>query len=173
MSSELTPEQEKLVQKRLQKREQQTAMECWEIGETEKAILLRTMKEHFGEEVYKVIVESKAEELRAQYKKLAEEFGDNSIESYVKNIWEPLSSNGFELTIEKTDSGYRQNLTKCPIYDAAKRNGITEEAYYLCCANDPDMAEGFNPNIGFRRTKTLMLGHDCCNNELYYKIDSK
>jgi predicted ArsR family transcriptional regulator len=169
MSIGLTPEQEKQIQERLKENEQQTAIKWWEILETEKAMLLRTMKEHFGEEVYRVIVESKAEETREQYRKLAEQFGDDSIESYVKNIWEPLSSQGFELTIEKTETGYRQCLTKCPIYDIAKRNGTTEESYYLCCANDPYMAEGFNPNIGFKRTKTLMQGHDCCNNELYHK----
>ena len=84
-----------------------------------------------------------------------------------------MPEQGFKCTILETEmeseTGMQNIVTKCPIYDTAKRLGLTEEIYYLCCASDPFMAEGFNPNIGFKRTKTLMEGDECCNNFLYYK----
>jgi len=143
----------------------------WEC--TEKAKLLRIMKEHFGEEVYQVLLKAEAEEARTYYKERAKELGDNSIDTFVKESWEPSRAQGMEFTIEKTKSGVRQIITKCPLYDVAKRHGTTEEMFYAYCERDQFMVEGFNPNIEFLRTKTLMQGDDCCDTCLCYRDKTK
>jgi len=137
------------------------------------AMILRAMKEHYGEEVYQIIVEKQGEHIRNHFKKMAEENGDNSIEAYIKLVYDPCLELGNEFTVEKTEDGYQMYCTKCMPYDGAKRFGVTEEAYYITCSRDPYMVEGFNPNIGLKRTKTRMQGHDCCDHFFYYKDKNK
>ena len=158
MSSELSKEQEKQVQKQIN-----DAVLCsvsW---------MLKIMKEHFGEEVYEVVVKAESEAILSNMRKRAEEIGENSIEAFIKDQWEPLPEQGYEYTVEKTASGYQMNVTKCPVYDLAKQQESTEQLFYLCCEGDQFIPEGFNPNIGFKRTKTLMEGHECCDHFYYYK----
>ena len=167
MSAELTPEQEAQVQERLQAQERKMRDEFDDIMFSQMSRLLKLMKEHFGEEVYQVFVEEKSDGIRRRWSKIAEEHGDNSIESLIKLIWDPLPQD-FEYTMEKTEAGFQFKCTKCPVADKALRLGIGEQMYYAICKNDFAAAEGFNPNIGFTMTKTLMQGDDCCNHLYYY-----
>lgn len=50
-----------------------------------------------------------------------------------------------------------------------EQNHYMEMANYIFCAGDPYIVEGFNPKMGFKRTKTLTLGDDCCDHFYYYK----
>ena len=86
MSTELTPEQEKKVQERLKEQEGKTREQFLDIIHAEMSWLLRIMKEHFGEEAYQVLVKALAEKCSQQYKKIAEDIGENSINAYVKHI---------------------------------------------------------------------------------------
>ena len=156
MSAELTPEQEKQVQER-----------------TEEAILvtnartLKIMKDHFGEEAYHVLVKAIGEDTRLQWSKAAEENEDKSIEAFINLQFKQSLGNG--TTMEKTETGFQMNCVKCPAYEIAKRYGLEEQMFYMCCEPDPFAAEGYNPNIGFKRTKTLMQGDDYCDHFYYYK----
>jgi predicted ArsR family transcriptional regulator len=141
--------------------------------EAKMAWQLKIMQEHFGDEAYRVYVKANGEKICSNWKKRAEANGDNSIEAFIKLLWEPLKSKGYEYTMEKTEQGYQFNCTKCPAYDVAKRLGITEQMFYMGCEGDWFMTEGFNPNIGFKRTKTLMQGDDCCDHYYYYKDEMK
>jgi len=159
--TDFTPEQEKIVQARVQ--------QVIDHFEQKLAWQLKIMHEHFGEEAYRVCVDAQGKGIRANWRKIAEDTGDDSIEALIKRQWEPLRTKGYEYTAEETADGIQFICTKCPAYDVAKRLGITEEAFFMWCENDIAVAEGFNPNIGFKRTKTLMQGHDCCNHFYFYK----
>ena len=137
---------------------------------TTMAWMLKIMKDRFGDEVYDVFVKEEGENARSLWKSIGEKANDNSIESLIQHLWEPLREKGdFEYTVEKTESGVQIKCTKCHPYDLAKQHGITEQVYYMGCEMDPFIVEGFNPNIGFKRTKTLMQGDDCCDHFYYYK----
>ena len=172
MSIELTPEQEAQVQERLQEQEKKMREEFDDMMFAQMSRLLKIMKEHFGEEAYDILWEANRERVKEGWRKKAEEHGDNTIESLIKLIWEPLSQD-FEYTMEKTEAGVQFKCTKCPVADRALRLGVGEQVYYFVCKNDFAAAEGFNPNIGFTMTKTLMQGNDCCNHFYYYKDKSK
>ena len=173
MTSELTPKLEKLVQERLQEQEKKMWEEFSDIMSKQMSWLLKIMKDHFGEEAYQVLVKDAGERTRQQWSKIAEESGDNSLEAYIKHSWEEHSSEGFEYITEETESGFHINCIKCPRHEIAKRLEITEQMFYVFCEGDSYMVEGFNPNIGLKRTKTLMQGDDCCDFFYYYKDKSK
>ena len=169
MSIELTPELEIIVEERVKEREKEIHKQFGEHIFATMGHTIKIMKEHFGEEVYDVIVNANSEGIKEHWKKKAEEHGDNSIESLIKLMWETLPQHEFEYTMEKTDAGFQMKCTKCPNAETALRLGIGEHMYYVICKGDWFSAEGFNPNIGFKMTKTLMQGDDCCNHFYYYK----
>ena len=102
MSIELTMEQEKQVQERIQ---EQTS-HIWEMVDCGMANVLNIMKEHYGEEAYHVYVKANSERVLQHWRKKAEEVGDNSIESLIKHLWESLPKS-YEYTMEKTEMGYQ------------------------------------------------------------------
>ena len=172
MSTELTPELEKIVEERVKEKEKEMNEEFDDKMWQNTAHLLKLMKDHFGEEAYQVVVKAQSEGVCQHWRKKAEEHGDNSIESLIKLLWEGLPPD-FEWTMEKTEAGFQFKCTKCPIADRALRLGVGEQMYYVVCKNDWAAAEGFNPNMGFTMTKTLMQGDDCCNHFYYYKDKNK
>ncbi|MCL2092719.1 MAG: L-2-amino-thiazoline-4-carboxylic acid hydrolase [Treponema sp.] len=136
---------------------------------TDMAKMIRALKERFGDEVYEIVSKQNGEKALNEWKRIAEDIEDTSIEGLISCLWKPLKQEGWEYEIEKTETGTQMKCTRCGLYDLAKYCGITEEAYYMFCTNDPYITEGFNPNIGLKMTKTLMQGHDCCDHFYYYK----
>ena len=140
---------------------------------TEIAKLIRAFKERFVDEAYQVAAQLNGNKAFLEWQELAGKSENNSIESLIALLWEPLRGQGFEYEVEKTETGFQMKCTRCGFYEMAKYCGITDEAFYMVCEADPYIAEGFNPNIGFKRTKTLMQGHDCCDHFYYYKDKGK
>ena len=173
MSNELTPKLEKMIEERVKEKEKEMYKRFDEHMFARVGYILKAMKERFGEEAYDVIVNANNERIKENWKKKAEEHGDNSIESLIKLLWEPLPQHSFEYTMEKTNAGYQMKCTKCPNADTALRLGVGEQMYHSICKGDWSIVEGFNPNIGFTMTKTLMQGDDCCNHFYFYKDKSK
>ena len=158
MTPELTREQEKVMHGKIN--EAVCGSMAW---------LLKVMTEQFGEVAYQIFVKARGKEILKHMSKRAEELGDNSIEAFIKDQWNPLLAQGYKYTMEKTNTGFLMVVTKCPLYDLAKSQDITEQMFYMCCEGDRFAAEGFNPDIGFKRSKTLMQGDDCCNHFYFYK----
>ena len=136
---------------------------------TETAKLIRVFKAHYGEEAYRVAAKHFGEKALAVWKQIGEKSDDRSIEALIQYLWEPLRQEGFEYESIETDTGVQMKCTRCGLYDLAKHYGIEKEIFYHSCETDPYITEGFNPNIGFKRTKTLMQGDDCCDHFYYYK----
>ena len=162
MTPEFTKEQEKFMHKKVD--EAVCSSMAW---------MLQVMAKQFGEVAYQIFVKARGKEILKHMNSRAEELGDDSIEAFIKDQWEVLPAQGYKYTMEKKETGFLMNVTKCPLYDLAKRKGITEQMFYMCCEGDQFAPEGFNPNIGFKRSKTLMQGDDCCNHFYFYKEKAK
>jgi len=135
----------------------------------EMASLIRAYKEAFGEAAYQVAVKHSGEKAFAEWKEIADLRESNTIQDLIELLWKPLQKEGFEFTISETNEGVHATCTKCALHDLAQYLGITEEGFYMFCESDPYIVEGFNPNIGLKRTKTLMQGHECCDFFYYRK----
>jgi hypothetical protein len=125
----------------------------------QKIALLNAFKKKYGSE----------EASRETYQNKNPGDGERSIEDLLNIIWEPLRKQGLEFSMERTEMGVQMKCTKCPVADLYKQAGGTEWGYHLYCAADKHIVEAFNSKIGFRRTKTLMEGHDCCDHFYYLK----
>jgi predicted ArsR family transcriptional regulator len=139
----------------------------------QKIALLNAFKKRYGSEVFQIIEQANGEASREAYKKNADSSNERSIEDLVTLIWEPLRKQGLEFSMEQTINGLQMKCTKCPVADLYRQAGGTDWGYHLYCAADKHIVEAFNPNIGFRRSKTLMEGHDCCDHFYFWKDGEK
>ena len=92
-----------------------------------------------------------------------------TIDDFLRVLWEPLPAQGFEFTSEETPEGMQMHCTRCPLVDLAAAFDAKNWFYHFACAGDPHMVAGFNPNMGFRRTKTLMEGDEYCDHFYFMK----
>ena len=135
----------------------------------EKAALLNVLKERFGSDVINVVARMVAERAQKEWAEISLKSQNNTIDDLIQLLWEPLRASGYEFTIDHRHDGVQVRCSVCPIYNMARELGIVEWGYHFHCAKDPQVVEGFNPKIGFRRTKTLMEGYDCCDHFYYMK----
>jgi hypothetical protein len=64
---------------------------------------------------------------------------------------------------ENTPECIRMNVTKCGYTKMYRKNGIEDFGTLLSCERDGCLFNGFNPDIEFTRTKTIMNGGDVCD----------
>jgi predicted ArsR family transcriptional regulator len=89
--------------------------------------------------------------------------GDNSLNQFIKILWEPLRDMGFEYSIEKEGNKTQFRVTRCPMADFAKKAGVKKWFYRLLCLTDEPSVVGFNSSVTFSRTRTLMEGAAYCD----------
>jgi len=125
--------------------------------------LLNDLRERFGEAaVFTVIDKIIDSNCRRDWEQIGKE-KDNSLENFIKILWEPLQESGFEYSFEKEGNSIKFRVTKCPMYDLAREIGAEKWFYHLLCLTDGPTVEGFNSRIEFNRTRTLMQGYADCN----------
>lgn len=134
--------------------------------------LLNALKTKFGTGVTDVIREANSRDVCQAYKALADAAGGNSIADLIRVLWEPLRSKGYVFTMEEKDGGVQMHCTTCPFAMMYRAMGGEEWGYALYCAADEDLARAINPQIGFKRSQTLMEGDACCDHFYFYRDQS-
>ncbi len=135
----------------------------------DKIELLSALRERFGEDVIKIVKEVECKKAQSEWQYMAKQYKDNSIEALLQLFWEPLKAKGFEFTSDVKENGIQMRCTKCPAYEMAKELNATDWLYHHTCCADEYIASGFNPQIGFKRTKTLMQGDEYCDHFYFMK----
>lgn len=104
------------------------------------------------------------EKSREAGRQMAEEMGSNTL-SDLARIMSSWTEDGSlkEEIIERTDKTYFFNVTYCRFAEKYDEMGIKEFGYCLSCSRDKPFIEGFNPNIKFQRTQTIMEDAPCCD----------
>ncbi len=97
------------------------------------------------------------------WRQIGLETGDNSLEKFLELLWGPLPEVGFEFTSEKKSNQTQFHVTQCSMYELAKALGAEKWLYHLVCLTDEPSVVGFNADVKFDRTKTLMQGHAYCD----------
>lgn len=127
--------------------------------------LIQAFIKEFGrkktlEVVSKVILQI-AEESGAQ---LAEKCGGNTFEHLKAGMAPWNAGEALEQeTLAQTETQYNFNIRRCKYAEMYKALGFEEWGFILSCGRDGKMFGGFNPNIKFTRTQTIMEGADYCD----------
>ena len=133
----------------------------------DKVTMIEALIQRFGPPALETIKEARAEMMQILWKQVSENAKDNSIEALIENLW---SDEYFEYTYTKEkDGSTKMNVTWCVFAEIARENNIQDIAFEILCVDDEHIVKGFNSNIDFKRTKTLMEGHECCDHCYRYK----
>jgi predicted ArsR family transcriptional regulator len=135
----------------------------------DKIDLLKALKENFGQAVVDVVEKTECKKAQLEWQNISKQCTDHSIQSLIQLLWEPLRIKGFEFTSQEVSGGIQMKCTKCPVFEMAKEISGTEWLYHHTCCADPYIASGFNPQIGLKRTLTLMQGDAYCDHFYFYK----
>ena len=87
----------------------------------------------------------------------------NSLDVFLKELWEPLRGQGFQFTSERRGPVVQFTVTRCPLAEEGRKLKIEKWLYHLACLTDEPSVTGFNPRVKFTRTRTLMQGHQVCD----------
>ena len=82
-----------------------------------------------------------------------------------------LNENNME-TVEITEETSSKSIcyvSECIYADIFSDLDASDLGYLLYCKHDFATTPEIHPNLGLKRTKTLMQKHECCNFEYYWK----
>ncbi len=139
----------------------------------EKVTSLRLLEKEFGKEKIKEIVEILLrEQVVNDWKGLASSAGKNDLKTYIDILWNKYcKKDGLKWTESQEGNKTVMHCTYCPHYEKWKKLDATDWGFELMCKTDYYMIEGFNPDIKFERTKTLMQGDEYCNHTYIVKSE--
>lgn len=127
--------------------------------------MLKAFIEEFGREKTMQIAENVTRSLASETGRLLKAMaGGNSTAHLQKAL--PLFSQGGALEFKMVESSPTKvaiNVTKCKYADMYREHNLQEFGYLLSCGRDTALMEGFNPDIKFSRTQTIMQGADYCD----------
>ncbi len=145
--------------------------EEWHLNE--KNIMYTALKKRFGPEVDTIIREAIGKRSADTWRRISGMVEEPTLDTLLKLIFDPLPRAGWEYTKEVRGDTTTFCITKCPKAELAKRLGAEKLMYLLACDTDVYSARGFNENIVFERTKTLMEGCECCDHTYRMKSSEK
>lgn len=129
------------------------------------APLIERLGEEFGHDrVRELAREVVVGVAREQGAEMAVALGGNDLAAF--NAGNEAWTRGGALEIEiveQSDEVYAFNVTRCRYAEMYKSLGIAELGALFSCNRDGTLMEGFNPDIEFERTQTIMGGASHCD----------
>lgn len=82
----------------------------------------------------------------------------------VREVWCAQNALTIEV-LEEAEERFSFHVTRCRYADQYEELGMKEYGSILSCCRDEAFVRGFNPRIGFKRSRTLMEGAPFCDFE--------
>lgn len=129
------------------------------------APLINALGERFGrEEVVEVIRREIIEIARQQGAALARQMGGHSIPLFADSLSAWTQDNALEIDVLASDEErFDFNVTRCRYAELYRALGVPELGAIFSCNRDGSLIEGFNPDVSFQRTQTIMQGAPFCD----------
>jgi hypothetical protein len=124
-------------------------------------VALAEWESDFGTEYNALAEKLLAEKTRESWARRAASWNSTSLDVLIRVMWEDWTEG--EFSIDKSEGCVQIQCTKCPIANAYRSIGQSELGLIFQCSEDPHIVAGYNPNMKFRRTKTLMAGDEMCD----------
>jgi predicted ArsR family transcriptional regulator len=128
------------------------------------APLLERLADSYGDGVYEVAREVIVDVAREQGAALAEAVGGSSLPDFATGLGAWSADGALETEIRQLDDEvFAFDVTRCRYAEMYRSLGLTDLGATLSCNRDGSLIEGFNPNVRFTRTQTIMSGADHCD----------
>jgi hypothetical protein len=128
------------------------------------APLLERLAAEYGPGVYDIARDAIVDIARDQGAALADRVGGNSLTDFARGLGAWSAGGALETeVIELDDSVFAFDVTRCRYAEMYRSLGLAELGSTLSCNRDGALIEGFNPNVVFTRTQTIMGGATHCD----------
>lgn len=129
------------------------------------APLLARMGEEFGHDrVTELAGEVIVEVAQNQGAAMAEMLGANDLAAFADSMEAWTRGGALELeVVEQTENRFAFNVTRCHYAEMYRELGMAELGATMSCNRDGTMVQGFNSDITFTRTQTIMGGASHCD----------
>jgi fumarate reductase iron-sulfur subunit len=137
------------------------------------APVIRAVSQRIGrDEALAILQEVNQQEAFQRGQSMMEKERQNGIEELVNEVAGWGEGGMWEMDVlEQTPTTYFFNVTRCPYYEKYLELGLEEFGVGFSCCRDEPFARGFNPQLQFVRTQTIMEGADHC--DFRYYLSSK
>ena len=137
------------------------------------APLIEALGEEFGRErVVEVVRETIIRIAQEQGATLAESMGSDGLEAFAESTRFWTQDNALEIEVlEKSATAYDFNVTRCRYAELYRALGVPELGAVFSCNRDGSLIEGFNPDVEFTRTQTIMEGAPFCDFRYRRRLD--
>ena len=120
----------------------------------------RFLEAEYGAGALEALAEYKNSRNRDKWREISEETGRNEPEY----LFRPFSDTVHEYEVVRKDRNALEVIvTRCIHAENFQRFNAADVGMKMICMADYAVVEGFNPEIRFRRPKTLMDGDECCH----------
>jgi len=126
----------------------------------ERAVLFKKLMEKLGDQVLDIVSNNTIEQTREKLEKA--ELPNRELDTIMEILWNQMGGIA-EFTEEQTAECLRLKVTRCLFADEMRKLDAADIGFAFYCAYDEGFCQGFNPEIRFTRTRTLMQGDDCCD----------
>ena len=137
------------------------------------APLIEALGQEFGRErVIEVVRETIIRIAQEQGAALAESMGSDGLGAFADSTRFWTQDNALEIEVlEQSETAYDFNVTRCRYAELYRSLGVPELGAVFSCNRDAALIEGFNPNVEFTRTQTIMGGAPFC--DFRYRLRSR
>lgn len=127
--------------------------------------VLEALGDEFGRaRVFEVARRVIVDVARRQGRELAERVGGSSLAHFAAALDDWKKGDAYRMDVlRQDDERFEFNVTRCRYAEMYRALGIPEVGALLSCNRDFALIEGFNPEIGLRRTQTIMEGASHCD----------
>lgn len=128
------------------------------------APLLDRLAAEYGPGVFDVAREVIVDVARDQGAALAAQVGGDSLPEFAHGLGAWSADGALETEVlELSDDSFAFDVTRCRYAEMYRSLGLAELGATMSCNRDGALIEGFNPNVTFERTQTIMGGADRCD----------
>lgn len=128
------------------------------------APLLAALADEYGAGVYEVASEVIIGVAREQGAALVGQVGGDSLPDFALGLGAWSADGALETeVVELTDESFAFDVTRCRYAEMYRSLGLAELGATLSCNRDGSLMEGFNADVEFSRTQTIMGGATHCD----------
>ena len=138
-------------------------------GANNLVLAIRAVQAAYGDAGVETIRRAFAESWAETGKEMAKESADNPLRSLCSTLEQTCMGSHEWIKLEDSATRQAYRFTRCMWAEAFRELNAEDIGFWVLCQGDASLASSFNPLIGFSRTKTLMMGDDCCDHVCYLK----
>ena len=138
-------------------------------GANNLVLAIRAVQAAYGDAGVETIRRAFAESWAETGKEMAKESADNPLRSLCSTLEQTCMGSHEWIKLEDSATRQAYRFTRCMWAEAFRELNAEDIGFWVLCQGDASLASSFNPLIGFSRTKTLMMGDDCCDHVYYLK----